>query len=380
MAILNAAVIGPGGRARAHLSVLPKLSDRYRLRAVCDVDEERAQAVASEFGVHGYTDLEEMLDREKLDVCLIAVQAEVHHAFARVLAEHKIHILTETPIALTVPCANAMIEMARDNGVLLEVSENVRRWPHERLKRKIVESGLIGDIREFYLSYTSGSYHGMSGIRAILGTEALSVTGAFPGEANVRERGGIEWLGGIKGTYEYNTDRRNDWEITGSKGAIRGRQLHLYKGDRTFDIVTETAGEGAGKTVRRSYVETNPEVSWESHLQTYPLPEADHVAVADAWCSLYGAVVQGKELDYGGENGRRDVELLMGIRASATAGGKKTILPLKEITEYERRVHSEFENVYGVDILDLEPQHLKQKYDLPGRLRELMFYGRTLGG
>jgi predicted dehydrogenase len=294
------------------------------------------------------------------------------------LAEHKIHILTETPIALTVPCANAMIEVARDNGVLLEVSENVRRWPHERLKRKIVESGLIGDIREFYLSYTSGSYHGMSGIRAILGTEAMSVTGEYPGEEKVGERGFIEWSGGIKGTYEYNTDRKNYWEITGSKGAIRGRQLHLYEGDRDFDIVTETVGEGAGKTVRRAYVGTGPEVSWESHLQNYPLSEADQVAVADAWCSLYEAVVRGEELDYGAENGKWDVELLMGIRGSATAGGKKVILPLKEITEYERRVHSEFEKVYGVDILDLASQHLRRKYDLPGRLKELMFYGRTL--
>ena len=69
----------------------------------------------------------------------------------------------------------------------------------------------------------------------------------------------------------------------------------------------------------------------------------------------------------------------MGIRGSATAGGKRITLPLKGITEYETRVHREFEDFYGVDILDLASQHLRRKYDLPGRLKELMFYGRTLG-
>ena len=379
MAVLNAVVIGSGGRARAHLAVIPKLSDRYRLVGVCDIDEERARTVGAEMGARAYTDLEAMLDKEKPDVGLIAVQPEIHHAVAGVLAERKVHMLTETPIALTVPCADAMIRATAENGVFLEVSENVRRWPHERLKRKIVERGLIGEVRTFYLSYTSGAYHGVSAVRAILGTEARGGTGAFPDGEAIRERGRIEWSGGIRGTYEYNTERKNYWEIIGTGGAIRGRELHLYEGDGKLDLVTETIGEAPRKTVRRACVGTEPEVSWESHLQAYALPEADGVAIADAWCSLYDTVVHGKALDYGGENGRRDIELLMGVRESALKHGEKIALPLAGMTEYETRVHSAFEKVYGTDILDLKPRHLKQKYSLPDHLRDLVLYGRMLG-
>ena len=311
MTVLNAVVIGPGGRGRAHLAVVPKLSDRYRLVGVCDVDGERARTVGSEMGVNAYTDLEAMLDKEKPDVGLITVQPEIHHAVARVLAEKKVHILTETPIALTVPCADAMIQATAENGVFLEVSENVRRWPHERVKRKIVERGLIGEVRAFYLSYTSGSYHGVSAVRAILGTEARGVTGEFPDREEIRERGMIEWSGGIRGTYEYNMKRKNYWEIIGTEGAIRGRELHLYEGDRKLDLVTETIGEAPQKTVRRAYVGTESEVSWESHLQAYALAEADSVAIADAWCSLYDAIVHGKALDYGGE--KRSLCLWQGL-------------------------------------------------------------------
>ncbi len=378
MAVLNAVVIGSGGRAKAHLAVVPKLSDRYRLVGVCDIDGERARTIASEVGATAYTDLEEMLDKEAPDVGLITVQAEIHHAIARILAEKKVHILTETPVALTVPCADAMIRAAEENGVFLEVSENARRWPHERLKRKIVESGLIGEVREFYLSYTSGSYHGVSAIRAILGTEPQSVKGEFPDREEIMERGIIAWSDGIGGKYEHNTERKSYWEIIGTEGAIRGRELHLDEGDRKLDIVTETVGEDSERTVRRAYVGTEPEVAWESHLQAYALPEADHVAVADAWCSLYDAVVSGNPLDYGGENARKDIELLMGVRESASRDGEKIVLPLREITEYEKRIHRVFEEVYGVDILSVKPRHLAQTYSLPGRLRELVLYGRVL--
>lgn len=375
MKVLNTTVIGTGSRAGVHLPIINILHDKYRLIAVCDVDEDKAKTVAQKYNVIGYTDLNEMLDKEKPDVCLIATQAESHHVIARVLAERKIHILTETPIAVTVPCADLMIKTAKENGVFLEVSENVRRWPHERLKRKIVESGIIGDIKEFYLSYTSGSFHGVSGIRAILGTEAVSVVGEFPDDDVVLERGTIQWSEGINGIYEYNKSRGNYWEIIGTKGSIKGNSLYI--GELKYEIMIETTGEGPNRTIKRSYVKTEPEISWESPFQNYSLPEEDYVAVANAWCSLYESIVDGEPLDYGSKNAKKDIELIIAIRGSAAENGKRLNIPLTEMNKYEKILHSEFKKNYGIDILDLTLDHLKKKYTLSGSLRELMYYGRV---
>lgn len=117
--------MGLGGRARAHVSTLLKLHDKYALTALCDIDESRLRAVAENVRAKPYVDVEKMINKEKLDVCLIGVQAEGHHIVAKALAERGIHILTETPIAITTSCADQMIEAARESGVLLEVSENV---------------------------------------------------------------------------------------------------------------------------------------------------------------------------------------------------------------------------------------------------------------
>lgn len=378
MKVLNSAIVGMGGRASAHLPVILKLSDKYRLVAICDIDKEKALSVANRLGTKAYDDIEEMVNNEHIDACLIATQAESHHAIAKFLAEKKVNILLETPIAIDVQCANIMIRSAEQNHVYLEVSENVRRWPHERLKRKIVESGLLGEIKEFYLSYTSGSYHGVSGIRAILGSEAMSVKGNFPQDEDVLEQGFIEWSGGINGVYEYKRSRGNYWEIIGSKGAIKGSELHID--NKVIRIMTETFKDEPLRTIKRSYVQTEPEISWENPYKEYPLPSADEVAIAEAWCSLYDAIVYGEDLDYGAENAKRDVELIVAIRGSAMSNGRVITLPMRETNEYERLLHSEFKKFYGIDILDLSVEHLKKRYTLPSNLRELMYYGRVIKG
>ena len=174
---LKVAVVGTGGRARAHLSTLPKLEPIYELVGVCDIDKERATEVAQQMSVSGYTDIETLIEAEAPDLILITVPPDGHHVITEVAASHGVHAITETPISTTLPCADRMIDAAARYGVKLEVAENVWRWPHERLKRKIVDAGLIGEITHAHLWYTSGSYHGMNAIRTLVGSQAVRVVG-----------------------------------------------------------------------------------------------------------------------------------------------------------------------------------------------------------
>ncbi|MEM3546719.1 MAG: Gfo/Idh/MocA family oxidoreductase [Candidatus Bathyarchaeia archaeon] len=370
-------IVGAGSRARSHISVLLKLRDKYRLVAVCDVDVLRAKSVSDNVGVKAYDDLEKMLSEEKLDACLIAVQAEGHHVVANVLAQKRIHILTETPIAITAACADYMIKAARENSILLEVSENVPRWPQERLKQKIVADGFLGEVKSFYLSYVSGSYHGIAAIRSILKSEVKSVVGVFPPLDSILEKAEINLLNGITGVYEFNRNRGNYWEINGTEASLKGSEL-CFRNGQTFKISIETSVVDGCLRVVGAKVSTKPELFLQTPLSIYPLTDYDEVAIADAWISLYNAIVYGKPLNYGFENAKRDLEVLMAIRESEMLNGVRVDLPLKGITTYEKTVHEEFAKVYGLDPLELNPQHLKTKYVLPKRLWDLMYYGRVL--
>lgn len=373
MSSLKIGIIGSGRRAMSHISTLLKLGDKYKVTAVCDVDEARVADAAAKARAKPYTDILKMLSNERLDACLVAVQSEGHHVVAKALAERGVNILTETPIAITLACADQMIEAAKDNGVLLEVSENVPRWLHEKVKQRVASSGLLGEIKEFYLTYMSGSYHGVAAIRSILKTEAESVVGEHPPKDSVLERANILLLNGVRGVYEFNRAGRNYWEIIGTKGALRGNELHLFDSNQKFEIqiVRENSKISGAK------IDTSPEIYVENHLWEYSLEGIDEVAIADAWLSLYEAIKSGKPLNYGAENARRDIELVMAIRESAMHGGLKIHLPLKEITEHEKIIHEEFAKVYGADPLLLKLEHLKIKYTLPDKLRSLMYCGRT---
>ncbi|MBC8230284.1 Gfo/Idh/MocA family oxidoreductase [bacterium] len=357
METLKIAVVGTGSRARAHLATIPKLTDIYKLVAVCDLNEELAKEVAGQHNVPGYTNVEEMLKTEKPDVVLVAVRPDGHHTITRLAAMYGAHVLTETPIATTLAYADIMINSAKEFGVKLEESENVWRWPHERLKRAIVDAGLIGEVRYAHLWYASGSYHGMNAIRTLIQSEAKCAVGYAPkGPGAPREIGVVEFENGASTLYELPSRRRgNYWEIDGTEGAVVGNELQIYNGRETKSYPIQTiTGEVSGKrTIVEARVDTDPPVVWENPLKKYGLDNADDVARAAAHYSIYKAVVEDTEPEYGAENARKDQEILIAIRESALKGSIPIQLPLTEITEHERQLHEQYKIQYGHDPLEV---------------------------
>ena len=353
---LKVAVVGTGGRARAHLSTLPKLEPIYELVGVCDIDKERVTEVAQQMSVSGYTDIETLIEAEAPDLILITVPPDGHHVITEVAASHGVHAITETPISTTLPCADRMIDAAARYGVKLEVAENVWRWPHERLKRKIVDAGLLGEITHAHLWYTSGSYHGMNAIRTLVGSQAVRVVG------HAKEIGGTSWEvgivefeNGVSLVYEFPTRRRgNYWEIDGTEGAIVGNELLLYRetGTETYPIQTVTTEVKGVTVVDHARVDTDPPIIWENPLKAFGLENADDVSRGAELHSIYRAIVEGVEPEYGAVNGRTDQEILIAIRESARNGGRPIDLPLTEITGYEENMHREYHEKYGVHPFD----------------------------
>src|SRR5262249_40018940 len=150
MARLRIALIGAGRRGRgAHLPVIARMTDRFELVAVGDVDASAA-AVAAEYGARAYTSLRELGTRERPDAAVVTVPADAHHAVVWFLAEQGVPALVETPIAPTRALADQMIAAAARNRIALEVAENYYRAPVERLKSAVIASGAIGAVSRLH--------------------------------------------------------------------------------------------------------------------------------------------------------------------------------------------------------------------------------------
>ncbi len=373
MATLRLAVVGVGAyensRARGYLATMTKLTDLYTLCALCDQSEEALQTAGEQFGVSArYTDVETMIVTEKPDVVFALVPTDGQTVVALTAARRGCHIITEIPYALTLAYGDAIAQTCRENGGKWEIAENVWLWPHERLKRKIVEAGLLGKITHARLTYTSGAYHGFNAMRMILGSEPLRVLGYAQSVATLPynnyggqpettrwwESGIIEFENGVTCLFEMPPApgaRSSHWEVEGTHGYLSGSELVLFQnGSRVRfpfrDVYEEIDGE---KALAAVCVDADPLIVWENPFKQYKISNADDIAKASILRSLHRAVTENVEPAYGATNARRDMELWIALRASALRGSVWLDLPLTEETEIEQRVHTEYVRRYGAD-------------------------------
>ncbi len=146
--MLNFGIIGAGAIARVHIEALVSLYPLCKVSAVCDNLEGKAKTLIDEFSLDAkaFTSFDEMLDSEHLDCVCICLPPVLHCDCACKALDHKIHVIVEKPMALSVELCDRMIESAKKNNCRLAViCQNRFKTAHMRLKR-IVESGALGKI------------------------------------------------------------------------------------------------------------------------------------------------------------------------------------------------------------------------------------------
>lgn len=157
------AIIGCGLVAPFHaraISALPETS----LVAVTDLDFNRAERLAREYGGAAVSDYRRLLDRPDVDVVCICTPNGTHQEIAVSAARAGKHLLIEKPIEVTLPKADRIIAEAERAGVKLAVAFQCRFRPAVARVRQAIEQGrfgrlLCGDIfmkwyrpEEYYLN------------------------------------------------------------------------------------------------------------------------------------------------------------------------------------------------------------------------------------
>ncbi|MBA3257989.1 MAG: Gfo/Idh/MocA family oxidoreductase, partial [Gemmatimonadales bacterium] len=111
-------VVGVGALGRHHARHLSQLPE-VRLAGVCDVDPDRARAVAAELGTRAFTDLDALLRR--VEAVTVAVPTPAHAEVGLRALERGVPLLMEKPLAATLEEADALIAAARRGGLQLQV-------------------------------------------------------------------------------------------------------------------------------------------------------------------------------------------------------------------------------------------------------------------
>ena len=147
-------IVGAGTWGRTHAYIYREHSNAEPV-AICDMNRERAQAIADEFGIKEvYTDYHEMAEKADIDAVAIVTPDFAHADIACCFADHKRHLLIEKPLATTREDAERIVEAVKRNGVRCMVDLH-NRWnaPFNTCKQ-LIEAGKLGDPYTAYIRHS----------------------------------------------------------------------------------------------------------------------------------------------------------------------------------------------------------------------------------
>ncbi len=165
---LRFAIIGCGVIGRFHAEAITSLPDA-QLVAVADVVPELAQKLAEAFHVTPYSDFQEMLAREHLDVVDICTPSGQHGEQACQVMRGGVHVIVEKPMEINHAAIDEMLRVQQETGVKLAVISQHRFDPdtgqvHDLIKEQAFGRLVLGNaLVPWWRSqayYDSGAWRG----------------------------------------------------------------------------------------------------------------------------------------------------------------------------------------------------------------------------
>ena len=124
---IRLAVVGCGRISKNHFGSIEKHADDIELVAICDTDPQTLEEHQQQYKVPAYQNLEEMLDREKLDLVSLCTPSGIHPDQTVTVARAGVHVMTEKPMATRWQDGVRMVKACDEAGVRLFVVKQNRR-------------------------------------------------------------------------------------------------------------------------------------------------------------------------------------------------------------------------------------------------------------
>lgn len=126
---MKIALLGCGTMGSTHSRAYEKMSD-VELVAVCDIREDFAKDIADVHGSNVYSDFDEMLENEEIDMVDICLPTYLHREYVIKAMRQSKDVFCEKPVALTLEDAKEMMNVAKEEEVKFSVGHVLRFFPN----------------------------------------------------------------------------------------------------------------------------------------------------------------------------------------------------------------------------------------------------------
>ena len=140
--MLKVGLIGVGGISGAHIPAWLGL-EGVELVALCDVRPEQMEKYPD---IRHYTEFDEMLANEELDILDICLPTYLHADYSIKAMEKGINVLCEKTISLKREDVKRVYDVAEKMGVKFMVAHVVRFWREYEFVKSVYESGKYGKL------------------------------------------------------------------------------------------------------------------------------------------------------------------------------------------------------------------------------------------
>lgn len=173
---LRLGLVGAGAIAQlAHLPLLAKMRGA-QLVAICDNDGPKAGALAQRLGVPDiFTDIDELLDTDKLDAVVIATPNHLHEPHVLRALKQNVHVLCERPLSLTHKGVQRILDTAKASNCKVVVGNNHRFRSDVQQLTRFLQGGELGNV----IAMRAGQYQFRAGQQGWRQRKAEAGGGAF---------------------------------------------------------------------------------------------------------------------------------------------------------------------------------------------------------
>jgi len=146
---VKAAIVGAGLIAgKKHIPAFIKHKSKVELVALCDLNQEGAQKLATQFGIpRVYADIGEMIEKEKPELVDICTPPQTHVRLAIEAMKRGCNVLIEKPMALTVAECDQIVAAEQQYKVKVCVGHSDLFYYPFMEARELVAKGTIGELR-----------------------------------------------------------------------------------------------------------------------------------------------------------------------------------------------------------------------------------------
>lgn len=175
-AVMKVGIIGAGGISQRHFEGYTEAG--AKVVAFTDPSEPIRALRETEWQARGYADFQTMLAEEELDAVSICTPNAYHAPAALAAMERGIHVLCEKPLSLDLDACDAMIEAARQRGVILQTGHHLRSSPLVMTAKRLIEEGRIGRVT-FMRLRQAHDWGGAAAVRGVFGSREASGGGTL---------------------------------------------------------------------------------------------------------------------------------------------------------------------------------------------------------